>query len=87
MSTSSPAIHVRIGSRVGAAHLAVIAAVIIVGLLTGLHVAGGSPQPAVTHDSPVQRVLQVHGPQGHIADMIGLRSQLHGHRFPIPSGL
>jgi hypothetical protein len=86
VSTSSPAIQVRIGPRVSAIHLAIITTVFIVGLLTGFHVAGGSPQPVVTHDSSVQRNLQVHGPQGHIADMIGLRSQLHGHRFPVPSG-
>lgn len=86
MSTSSPAIQVRIGPRVSAIHLAIIATVSIVGLLTGFHVAGGSPRTAVTHDAPVQRILQVQGPQRHVADMIGLRSQLHGHRFPIPAG-
>jgi len=85
MSTSSPAIQVRIAPRVGAAHLAVIVAVFVVGLLTGLRVDGDSPQAAVTHDASVEWILQVHGPQGHMADMIDRRSQLHGHRFPIPS--
>jgi hypothetical protein len=86
MSTSSPAIHVRIAPRVGAAHLAVIVAVFVVGLLTASALPAAVPKPLVTHDAPVERILQVHGPQGHIADMIDRRSQLHGHRFPIPSG-
>jgi hypothetical protein len=86
VSTSNPAIQVRIGPRVSAAHLAVIATVFLVGLLTGVLVAGGRLQPATTRVSPVHQTVPVSGPQDHIADMIGLRSRLHGHRFPIPAG-
>ena len=78
MSMSSPAIQVRIGRRVGAAHLAVIAAVFIVGLLTGLHVAdGGGLRPVAPATSAVYPTLQDHGPQGHIAD-------LHHPAIPAP---
>jgi hypothetical protein len=86
VSTSSPAIQVRIGPRVSAIHLAIITTVFVVGLLTGFHVGGEGPQPAATNDAPVQPILQVEGPQGHIADMIDLRSQLHGDRFPVRAG-
>ena len=85
MNTSNPAIQVRIGPRLSAAHLAVVTTVFIVGLLIGV-LAGGVLRPAATAVSPVHRTVQDRGPQGHIADMISLRSQLHGHRFPVPSG-
>jgi hypothetical protein len=86
VSTSSPAIQVRIGPRVSAIHLAIIATVFVLGLVTGFLVAGDSPRTAATHDAPVQRILEVQGPQGHISDMIDLRSQLHGDRFPVRPG-
>jgi hypothetical protein len=85
VSTSSPTIQVRIGPRISAIHLAMITTVFIVGLLSGL-LAGGGLRPAATAVSPVHRIAQERGPQGHIADMIRLRSQVLGHRFPVPSG-
>lgn len=85
MSTSNPTIQVRIGPRLSAAHLAVVTAVFIVGLLIGVLAASGL-RPVATAVSPVHWTVQDRGPQGHIADMISLRSQLHGPRFPIPPG-
>jgi hypothetical protein len=85
VSTSSPAIQVRIGPRVSAIHLAIITAVFFVGLLIGV-LAGGGLRPAATAVSPVRWTIQDRGPQGHIADMIDLRSQLHGDRFPVRAG-
>jgi hypothetical protein len=82
MSTSSPAIRVRIGPRVGAAQLAVVATVFIVGLLTGVVVGKASIRPASTTAPIVRSVVQESGPQSHIGDMITLRSQILGHPFP-----
>jgi hypothetical protein len=48
--------------------------------------AGGGLRPAATAVSPVRWTIQDRGPQGHIADMIDLRSQLHGDRFPVRAG-
>lgn len=86
MSTSSPAIQVRIGPRISAVHLAIITTVFIAGLLTGLLVASGGLRLDVTSVSSGHRTFPERGPQDHIADMIRLRSQVLGHRFPVVSG-
>jgi hypothetical protein len=84
VSTSNPAIQVRIGPRVSAAYLAVLTAVFVVGLLVGVLIGDGGLRRPTTAGSPGPRIVHVRGPQGHVDDMIDLRTSIVGHRFPVP---
>lgn len=79
MSTATRAVEMRIDRKVTAVHLAIVTAVLIVGLLTGAFVGRASLHPEFETTLTPNWAILVHGPQSHIGQM-ALRFDDVGHR-------
>jgi hypothetical protein len=69
VNTATRATEMQIDRKVGAARLAIVTAVLMVGLLTGLVVGKASLHPESKTTTTPYWTIPVHGPQSHIGQM------------------